>query len=319
MDGRKPQRAIFLMGPTAVGKTRIAVELVQRLPLEIVSVDSAMVYRGMDIGTGKPGPEVLARAPHRLVDIREPEEPYSAGQFGLDAQREMADILALGKIPLLVGGTGLYFRALREGLSPLPPADRAVRQRLNAEASRYGWERLHARLAAVDPPSAARIHPNDPQRIQRALEVFELSGRPLSEHHARRRSAPGLAGCVYAVALAPAHRNGLYRRIRRRFADMLARGLVDEVRALRGRPAVHAELPAMRAVGYRQVWEYLEGLTDRQTMERRAVSATHHLAKRQLTWLRGEPVARWVSSDDPEVLDKLLNALDNWISASGPH
>ncbi len=313
MSGGKRERVIFLLGPTAVGKTRLAVELVQRLPLEIISVDSAMVYRGMDIGTGKPGPEVLARAPHRLIDILDPEESYSAGRFQLDAHREIADIRARGRIPLLVGGTGLYFRALRAGLSPLPPANRGVRERLNAEASRYGWEHLHARLAAADPTSAARIHPNDPQRVQRALEVLELSGRPLSEHFAHGDAPPGLGACVYTVALVPSHRDALHERIGRRFADMLDRGLVGEVQALRARPGVHAELPAMRAVGYRQVWEYLEGATDRRTMERRAVSATRQLAKRQLTWLRGEPVARRLNSDDPALLDNLLKALDNWV------
>jgi tRNA dimethylallyltransferase len=306
---------VFLMGPTAVGKTDAAVELVQRLPLEIVSVDSAMVYRGMDIGTGKPSPEVLARAPHRLIDIRTPQEPYSAGEFRGDALREMAAIWANAKLPLLVGGTGLYFRALRRGLASLPRADYAVRERLCAEAAEHGWGRLHARLIQLDPDSARRIHPNDPQRIQRALEVYELSGRTLSQHHVR--AATGLGCPVFAVALVPGERARLHERIERRFRGMLARGLIEEVRALRGRPGVHAGLPAMRAVGYRQVWEYLEGRGDRSAMERRAVHATRQLAKRQLTWLGSEPRTLGLDADDPAVLDKLLKAVDKWMRAGG--
>ena len=278
---------VLLMGPTAAGKTELAARLVERMPADIVSVDSAMVYRGMDIGTGKPPPAVLARAPHRLVDIREVTEPYSAGEFRRDATKEIEAIRARGRIPLLVGGTFLYFRALERGIAPLPRAVPAVRARLADEGERRGWPALHARLATVDPASARRIHPNDAQRIQRALEVLEVSGRRLSEWHrcaARRPSGP--AGPLVRLALAPADRGDLHRAIADRFRTMLERGLVDEVRRLAARPGVGPELPSMRAVGYRQVFEHLEGRTGHDAMVERAVAATRQLARRQLTWLR---------------------------------
>ena len=285
---------VFLMGPTAAGKTELGVRLAERLPADIVSVDSAMVYRRMDIGTGKPSPEVLARAPHRLIDIREATETYSAGEFRRDAMREIETIRARGRIPLLVGGTLLYFRALQRGLAPLPRAAPAVRERLAAEGERSGWAALHARLVAVDPRAAGRIHPNDGQRIQRALEVFEVSGRRLSEWHLRAPPPADLAGPVVQLAVAPADRADLHRAIDVRFRAMIERGLVDEVRGLAERPGVGPELPSMRAVGYRQVWEYLEGRCGHAAMVEQAVAATRQLARRQLTWLRSLSGVCWL-------------------------
>ncbi len=297
------------MGPTAAGKTDIAVELVRQLGCEIVSVDSALVYRGMDIGTAKPSPELAARAPHRLIDILDPAQSYSAARFRSDALREIADILAAGRIPLLVGGTGLYFRALERGLSHLPRADSALRARLGAEAAALGWPALHARLTTVDPDSAARIHPNDPQRIQRALEVYELSGSTMTELF----KASGDQQFPYRavkLVLAPAERSTLQARIARRFALMLRYGLVDEVARLRAREDLHPGLPSMRAVGYRQVWAYLDGACDYATMADRAVTATRQLAKRQLTWLRAEEGAERFAAGDATTLVKILKFLD---------
>ena len=285
---------VLLMGPTAAGKTDLALRLAERLPADLVSVDSAMVYRGMDIGTGKPRPEVLARAPHRLIDIREVTETYSAGEFRRDAMREIEAIRADGRIPLLVGGTLLYFRALERGLSPLPRAAPAVRERLEAEAERSGWPALHARLAAVDPGAARRIHPNDGQRIQRALEVFEVSGRRFSEWHRSGPRPAGPAGPVVQLAMAPAERGDLHRAIDTRLRAMVERGLVDEVRRLAERPGVGPDLPSMRAVGYRQVWDHLQGRSDHAEMVERAIAATRQLARRQLTWLRSLAGVRWL-------------------------
>ncbi|MEJ2059062.1 MAG: tRNA (adenosine(37)-N6)-dimethylallyltransferase MiaA [Gammaproteobacteria bacterium] len=285
VDERPP--CVFLMGPTASGKTALAVELVSRLPFEIVSVDSAMIYRGMDIGTAKPDAETLDRAPHRLIDILDPAESYSAAQFREDAMREMGDILAKGRIPLLVGGTMLYFKALEEGLAELPSADPEVRARLDALAEKKGWGHLHEYLAKVDPIAARRIHPNDPQRLQRALEVYELTGQPLSAWLAESRSRHTLPYSVYKLALYPRSREVLHTRIADRFIAMVEAGFIDEVACLWHRPDLHLGLPSMRAVGYRQVWEYLEGNSDRQTMVTRGIAATRQLAKRQLTWLRG--------------------------------
>ena len=248
--------AIFLMGPTASGKTSVAVELVKRFPLDIISVDSALVYRGMDIGTAKPGRDVLAVALHRLIDIRDPSVSYSAAEFSADALRAMAEITAQGRIPLLVGGTFLYFRALQQGLSEMPSADPEIRARLSAEAQRDGWATLHARLARIDPQAAARIHVSDPQRIQRALEVHEISGLTISQFHAQGRSGP-LPYRVLKLALIPEDRELLHARIARRFQLMLAEGFVDEVQKLYERGDLAPELPAMRAVGYRQVWAML--------------------------------------------------------------
>ncbi|MEA3242746.1 MAG: tRNA (adenosine(37)-N6)-dimethylallyltransferase MiaA [Pseudomonadota bacterium] len=281
------------MGPTASGKTGVAVELVQRLPLEIISVDSALVYRGMDIGTAKPDAETLRIAPHRLIDIRDPSEVYSVAEFRDDALREMEAIRARGNTPLLVGGTMLYFRALQQGLSDLPGADSGVRAQLEAEAREKGWQAMHTRLRRVDPQSAARIHPNDTQRIQRALEVYELSGLPLSELCAAGRQAPP-AYRFLKIILAPEQREVLHQRIRQRFELMLAQGFLDEVRRLRAGRDLNPGLPSMRAVGYRQAWAHLEGELSQGEWVERAVIATRQYAKRQLTWLRSESDCHWI-------------------------
>ncbi len=304
--GRPP--AVFLMGPTASGKTELAVALARALPVEIVSVDSAMVYRGMDIGTAKPRPEVLAEAPHRLIDIADPAEAYSAARFRDDALREMAAIAAAGRVPLLVGGTMLYFRALERGLAPMPSADPALRRRLAADLAREGGAALHARLARVDPAAAARIHPNDPQRLLRALEVYELTGRPLSRWQAAGPGEP-LPYTVIKLVVAPSDREVLRERIAARFAAMLAAGFEEEVARLRARGDLSPDLPSMRAVGYRQMWAYLEGRLDRAAMEERAVAATRQLAKRQFTWLRAEAGAHWFDALAPDVAARLLDHL----------
>lgn len=286
---------LFLMGPTASGKTDLAVALVQRFPFEIISVDSALVYRGLDIGTAKPDAATLRLAPHRLIDILDPSEVYSAAQFRADALREIQQINAAGRIPLLVGGTMLYYRALQQGLADLPPASSEVRSRLGAEFAAHGALALHARLAAVDPVAAARIHPNDPQRVQRALEVYELTGRPMTELYHRQKDEISPFQ-VFKLVMAPSDRRVLYRRIEQRFEGMLKQGLVAEVQGLRARGDLKLDKPAMRAVGYRQVWEYLDGLTDYAGMVQRGVRATRQLAKRQLTWLRAEANAIWLDS-----------------------
>ena len=304
------------MGPTASGKTTLAVELVKRYPMEIISVDSALVYRGMDIGTAKPGAELLAVAPHRLIDIRDPSVPYSAAEFREDALLEMAEITARGHIPLLVGGTFLYFRALQYGLSDMPAADQEIRARLEADAQREGWEALHVRLADVDPESAARIKPTDPQRIQRALEVYLLSGQPLSTFHAQKSSAD-LPYRLLKLALIPADRSLLHDRIDARFRQMLAEGLLEEVGELFARGDLSAELPAMRAVGYRQVWQYLGGQLEYQAMVEQAIIATRQYAKRQLTWLRGEDDLDSFGAEDSNILDHVCRRLDVWLEKSG--
>ena len=294
--------AVLLIGPTASGKTGVAVELVQRLPLEIISVDSAMIYRGMDIGTAKPDAATLQRAPHRLIDIRDPAQAYSAAEFRRDALAEMADIRRRGNTPLLVGGTTLYFRALEKGLSELPSADPELREQLQAEAAVHGWVALHARLAQVDPQAAARIHPNDPQRIQRALEVHALSGLPLSELQAAGR-VPSTGWRFLKIILAPRERAVLHQRIETRFRAMVAEGFLDEVRGLRARGDLHAGLPSMRAVGYRQAWAHLEGNLRASEWVERGIIATRQYAKRQVTWLRSESSAHRVDSlaGDPAV------------------
>lgn len=289
--------AIFLMGPTASGKTDLAMALCQQLPCEIISVDSAMVYRGMDIGSAKPSPEELAVAPHRLLDIRDPAEPYSAADFRRDALDAMADISQQGKIPLLVGGTMLYFKALLEGLAEMPAADLAVREAIEKEAEKYGWPYVHKQLADVDPESAARIHPNHSQRIERALGVYRQSGITMTEYHRRQGSQPDLPYQVFQLAIAPEDRKVLHQRIETRFQQMLELGLVNEVRALHARGDLHVNLPSMRAVGYRQVWEYLDGELDEAQLLERGVVATRQLAKRQLTWLRSWPNLQWLRTD----------------------
>ncbi|MES2370290.1 MAG: tRNA (adenosine(37)-N6)-dimethylallyltransferase MiaA [Pseudomonadota bacterium] len=281
--------AIFLMGPTASGKTALAVGLVERFPVEIISVDSALVYRDMDIGTAKPDAATLARAPHHLLDIRDPTETYSAAAFCDDARRLMADITARGRVPLLVGGTMLYFRALLQGLDDLPRADAALRKELEGEAAARGWPALHAELATVDPATAARLAPNDSQRIGRALEIFRLTGTPMSALLDRVQSE--LPYRVLQLALIPSDRAVLHQRIATRFDAMLAEGLVDEVESLRRRYALHVDLPSMRAVGYRQAWVYLDGEIDLKGLREQGIAATRQLAKRQLTWLRSWPGA----------------------------
>ena len=284
--------AILLMGPTASGKTDLAIALHRHLPVELISVDSAMVYRGMDIGTAKPSAAELAQAPHRLIDICDPVESYSAARFRDDALREMAEITAAGRIPLLVGGTMLYFRALQYGLSDMPPSDPAIRARLEQEMRAAGLPSLHRRLSAVDPVAAGRIHPNDPQRTLRALEVWETAGRPLSE----LQSAAGEVMPYRAIKLvrSPASRALLHQRINRRFLAMLESGFVAEVEALVARGDLAPDMPSMRSVGYRQVWAWLRGECSRDEMVARGQAATRQLAKRQMTWLRSEKACLWL-------------------------
>ena len=303
--------AIFLMGPTASGKTALACALADRFPLGLVSVDSALVYRGLDIGSAKPDAATLARYPHALVDIRDPGQPYSAAEFCEDAVAAMQRITAEGRLPLLVGGTGLYFRALQRGLSDLPEADPALRERLAGEASAIGWAAMHARMAALDPVAGARIRPGDAQRIQRALEVMELSGRPLSEMQqgAQVRRFPWR---VLKLALLPVDRKPLHERIAQRFDAMLADGFLDEVRHLRGRGDLHADLAAIRAVGYRQAWEYLEGQGDATDFRNRGIYATRQLAKRQITWLRSELDARTFDPDRGDPLPEAVRAVEQF-------
>ncbi len=276
------------MGPTASGKTAVSLGLTLRFPLEIVSVDSAQVFRDMDIGTAKPDRATLAQFPHHLIDLIGPEESYSAARFRADALRVMAEIAARGRIPLLAGGTMLYFKALRDGLSDLPQADAELRRAIDAEAQERGWGALHAELAALDPAAAARLKPTDAQRIQRALEVVRLTGAPLSESLARRTEA-ALPFRPIQLALLPSDRAVLHERIARRFDAMLEAGLIDEVMALRKKYRLNACLPSMRCVGYRQVWEHLEGGCDRAGLREKGIAATRQLAKRQLTWLRSWP------------------------------
>ncbi|MBC9249185.1 tRNA (adenosine(37)-N6)-dimethylallyltransferase MiaA [Pseudomonas alcaligenes] len=307
--------AIFLMGPTAAGKTDLALALADALPCELISVDSALIYRGMDIGTAKPDRATLERYPHRLIDIRDPAESYSAAEFRADALAAMAEITARGRIPLLVGGTMLYFKALLEGLADMPSADPVVRAELEARAAVEGWEALHRELAAVDPESAARIHPNDPQRLTRALEVYRVSGLSMTAHRQRQAAqnsgldAPEMAHLPYTVAqfaIAPTQRQVLHARIAQRFHLMLEQGFVEEVEALRLRGDLHAGLPSIRAVGYRQVWDYLDGRLGREDMAERGIIATRQLAKRQFTWLRSWAALEWL---DSQADDNLLRTL----------
>ena len=310
---------VFVMGPTAVGKTDLAVQLVQEVvreagqgPLfEIVSVDSAMVYRRLNIGTGKPGDDVLRVAPHRLIDIREPDQTYSAAAFATDARGSIEDIHQAGRIPLLVGGTGLYFKALRDGLAELPIGDPGLRSRLAAEAASDGWEKLHQRLSAIDPVAGQRIHPRDPQRIARALEVHELTGSTITALQTKGR-AQALPNPIVTVILEPDERDRLHQRIGSRFDAMIRQGLIEEVAALRADRRLHRDLPSMRAVGYRQVWQHLDGCYDRDTMAERAIFATRQLAKRQMTWLRrisGAPRLRFDPSNVGSTTDRFRDYL----------
>lgn len=292
-DTRPP--AIFLMGATATGKTALACALAERFPLGLVSVDSALVYRGLDIGTAKPDAATLARHPHRLIDIRDPSEPYSAAEFRADALAAMDVIARTGRVPLLVGGTGLYYRALAGGLSALPEANPEVRARIADEAVAIGWPALHERLRSLDAAAAERIRPSDAQRVQRALEIIELTGQPMSALTGGPPERPPWR--FLKLALVPRDRAGLHARIAERFDAMLAASFLDEVRALYRRGDLDADLPALRAVGYRQAWEHLEGATDAPTFRDRAIFATRQLAKRQITWLRAELDARWFDPD----------------------
>jgi tRNA dimethylallyltransferase len=299
--------AVLLMGPTASGKTGLAIELAEALGGEIVSVDSAQVYRGMDIGTAKPDAALRARVPHHLIDIRDPRETYSAAQFCADARRLVAEIRARGRVPLLAGGTMLYFRALQRGLSDLPPADPQFRARVLADARRLGWRALHDRLAAADPVTAARLHPNDSQRIQRALEIVEATGQPAS----RMRTGGGdtLPGPVTKLALDPPERALLHERIRARFLTMIEQGFVEEVARLRARGDLDPDLPSMRAVGYRQLWAHLDGACVLDVAIERGIAATRQLAKRQLTWLRAEPGVERLDPDDPGRRERALERI----------
>ena len=304
------------MGPTGAGKTDLAAGLVARFPLEIVSVDAAMVFRGMDIGTAKPDRELLARAPHRLIDVIDPAESYSAARFLADAGSAIRSIEARGLTPLLVGGTMLYFRAFQSGLARLPAADPAIRARLETRAAAEGWPALHAELARLDPPAASRIRPNDRQRIQRALEVIERTGRPMSA-----QLAEDLRGAAsrddLSLVLAPADRAALSERIARRFEAMLARGLVAEVETLRRRGDLHAGLPALRLIGYRQLWEHLEGATTLAEATEKAIAATRQLARRQLTWLRAEPGAEWFDPLESATPERIAARIAEWFRTRG--
>ncbi len=303
-------RVVFLMGPTAAGKTDVAVHLVEHLPCEIISVDSALVYRGMDIGTAKPDAALLARAPHHLIDICDPTEAYSAGRFRQEALALIEEIQGRGRIPLLVGGTMLYFNILEKGIAALPRADAMLRQRLEQEAAQLGWGGMHEKLQHLDPAAAAHIHPNDPQRIQRALEVYLLTGKPLSQWQREQDPVEPFPYTTLKIALAPAARSVLHERIAQRFSAMVAAGLVDEVRALRERWSLHEDLPSMRAVGYRQVWDYLERRSDRETMVEKGIIATRQLAKRQLTWLRAMTGVQWFDSTQSKLWPQLKELIE---------
>jgi len=300
--------AIFVMGPTASGKTDLAMALADRLPVELISVDSALIYRGMDIGTAKPSREELADYPHRLIDICDPSEAYSAENFRTDALQAMQEISDVGRIPLLVGGTMLYFRALQYGLSRLPASDPALRAELEQEVHRHGLEALHAELARVDPDAAKRIHRNDPQRTLRALEVYRQTGRPLSELQASTKGE-GMPYRAIKLVRAPADRTVLHERIGRRFMRMLEAGFEQEVRGLIARGDLHADMPSMRSVGYRQMWEYLHGEHGFDEMIEKGKAATRQLAKRQITWLRSEQGVNWLNEEAGMVVDQAMGLL----------
>ncbi len=304
------------MGPTASGKTDVAVHLVKNMPVEIISVDSVLIYKDMNIGSAKPDEQTLSVAPHRLIDFLDPAQSYSVAEFRRDALQAMAEISAKGKIPLLVGGTMLYYRALLSGLSILPAADGAVREKLEIEAASIGWNAMHDRLKVVDPDAAARIHPNDPQRIQRALEVYEISGEPLSLLQKRHKTENSLPYNVTKLIVNPKDRAVLHQRIEKRFHKMLESGFIEEVKSLYSRVDLNINMPSMRAVGYRQVWEYLDQQRDYQSMVERGIVVTRQLAKRQLTWLRKEEDAVWLDSQQLEtnaknIYDLALKSITN--------
>lgn len=296
------------MGPTASGKSALAMALAKHIDYELISVDSAMVYRGMDIGTAKPTAEERAQVVHHLLDIRDPAQSYSAGQFRADAIRLIEAIIAKGKAPILVGGTMLYFHVLQHGLAELPIADSALRQRLTAEAQQIGWEAMHKRLQQIDPIAAQRIKPTDPQRISRALEVYELMGKTLTQL-CQESQKQEFSGNFVNIALMPELRSSLHEQIEQRFDNMLQCGFIDEVEQLYARPDLHKELPAIRSVGYRQAWDYLAGEIDKDEMRLRAIAATRQLAKRQITWLRSWEGLHYYTTSDGNLLDKVLRLL----------
>ena len=296
------------MGPTASGKTDVAVELVKRFACQIISVDSAMVYRGMDIGTAKPSLDVLTQAPHRLIDICDPLDAYSAAQFRADALKEIEQIIESGHTPLLTGGTMLYFNALQKGLSQLPSANPEIRDEIDAQAQRLGWQAMHECLQKVDAETASRVHPNDTQRIQRALEVFQITGIAMSEHYKEQKNAQ-LPYSIIKLILAPDDRAVLHKRINTRFQQMLEQGFVAEVENFFSQPELNLSLPSMRAVGYRQIWEFLAGEQSYEAAVEKGVTATRQLAKRQLTWLRVEKQAEWFDATDEKVLERVLKSL----------
>ena len=304
---------ICIMGPTASGKTGLAVDLIEQFPLEIISVDSALVYRGMNIGTAKPDAATLARAPHRLIDICDPSETYSAARFSEDALREIRDICQAGHIPLLVGGTMLYFRALLEGLSELPPADPLIRAELEEQAAKSGWPAMHQQLKDLDAAAAARINPNDPQRIQRALEVIRISGKSMTELQSAS-GGPAAEFETLKLVVCPELRSTLHERIAQRFQMMLDEGFVDEVRELHARPGLHGDLPSMRSVGYRQCWQWLNGELDEAQWQEKAIVSTRQLAKRQMTWLRREKGALWYNSSKEGSRKKQFDAIREFLS-----
>ncbi|ABC32053.1 tRNA delta(2)-isopentenylpyrophosphate transferase [Hahella chejuensis KCTC 2396] len=329
-DNKALPPAILLMGPTASGKTDLAMALSERLPCDLISVDSVMVYRGMDIGSAKPDPDTLTRYPHHLIDIRDPAEPYSAAEFRTDALRLMEQSVNAGRIPLLVGGTIMYYKALCQGLGDMPSADENVRGQILAEAEQVGWPALHEQLRQVDPVAAAKIHPNNRQRIQRALEVYRLTGKPLSHYWAADGANPenelnwdsvngaALPYNALNLALAPVKREDLHARIAKRFQIMLEQGMIDEVEQLRRRGDLNVELPSIRAVGYRQVWSYLEGEFGREEMVEKATAATRQLAKRQMTWLRSWPEINWLSADDTQLVEAAMRLISQRLQSCNP-
>lgn len=308
MTEHKKPFAVFIMGPTAAGKTQLAMDLYERLPCEIISVDSAMIYRGMDIGTAKPSAAELARVPHHLIDFLDPAEHYSAACFRQDALKKMTQATNSGKIPVLVGGTMLYFKALLEGLSPLPSADPNVRSHITREAQKRGWDALHEDLRKIDPVAAVRIHPNDPQRLSRALEVFHISGKTLTQLTARSRDV--LSYDVQQFAIAPKEKHVLHAHIEKRFHAMLEYGFEAEVQGLFERGDLHVDLPSIRCVGYRQMWEYLQGNMDYEEMQYRTIVATRQLAKRQMTWLRSWSNITWLETGALNNIDCVLKSQD---------
>ena len=314
MTPAKLPAAVFLMGPTASGKTGLAVELCDRFPLQIISVDSALVYRDMNIGTAKPDAETLKAAPHRLIDIRDPSQSYSAADFREDAVREMKSITAAGNVPLLVGGTMLYFRALEHGLSELPAANSEVRKRLETQAEEIGWAAMHEILRKKDPKAASRIHPNDPQRIQRALEVIDISGQAMSELQAKT-AGEKLDYRIHKIIISPEPRSVLHDRIEKRFDLMMQANFIDEMKSLHSRSDLNVDTPSMRAVGYRQAWDWLEGNCSAEEMRERAIAATRQLAKRQLTWLRRETDGLWYDLQSDTARARVFGTLGEFLEA----